>query len=146
MLCALPVVYFICEQSSATAALHTGRYSNFYYTLRQKQKGNPWHVVRKRTMPTERPSLVGEVSANFLRIAGAAWSAQRNSTVVNLGFLDRSRYFLKIAPQLSHASTFCNLYNDLRTALCFQPRWGEDSYATLSLGPRILILHCQFVY
>jgi hypothetical protein len=28
-------------------------------------KKTPWPVVRKRTIPTERPSLVGEVSANF---------------------------------------------------------------------------------
>jgi hypothetical protein len=25
----------------------------------------PWPLVRKRTIPTERPPLVGEVSANF---------------------------------------------------------------------------------
>jgi hypothetical protein len=25
----------------------------------------PWILVRKRTIPTERPPLVGEVSANF---------------------------------------------------------------------------------
>jgi hypothetical protein len=30
----------------------------------------PWLVVRKRTIPTERPPLVSEVSANFLRIEG----------------------------------------------------------------------------
>jgi hypothetical protein len=28
-------------------------------------KKTPWLLVRKRTMPTERPPLVGEVSANF---------------------------------------------------------------------------------
>jgi hypothetical protein len=32
-------------------------------------------------------------NANFLRIDGIAWSAQRIPTVVNLRFLDRSRYF-----------------------------------------------------
>jgi hypothetical protein len=31
--------------------------------------------VRKRTIPTERPPPVSEVSANFLRIEGATWSA-----------------------------------------------------------------------
>jgi hypothetical protein len=31
--------------------------------------------VRERTIPTERPPLVGEVIANFLRIDGATWSA-----------------------------------------------------------------------
>jgi hypothetical protein len=42
-------------------------------------KTTPWPLVRKRTIPTERPPLVGEVSANFLRIEGVAWSAQRIS-------------------------------------------------------------------
>jgi hypothetical protein len=35
------------------------------------------------------------------RIEGVTWSAQRILTAVNLGFLDRSRYFLETAPQLS---------------------------------------------
>jgi hypothetical protein len=48
-------------------------------------------LVRERTMPTERPPLVGEVVPT-LRIEGVAWSAQRIPTVVNLDFLDRSRY------------------------------------------------------
>jgi hypothetical protein len=30
---------------------------------------------RKRTIPTARPQLVSEVSANFLRIEGVTWSA-----------------------------------------------------------------------
>jgi hypothetical protein len=46
-------------------------------------------LVRERTIPTERPPLVGEVSANFWGIEVVAWSAQRFPTVVNLGFLDR---------------------------------------------------------
>jgi hypothetical protein len=59
-------------------------------------------LVREQAIPTERPPLVGEVSANFLRIEGVAWSAQRIPTVINLGLLDRSRYFfLQVAPQLS---------------------------------------------
>jgi hypothetical protein len=32
-------------------------------------------LVRKRTIPTERPPLVGEVSANFCGLEGATWSA-----------------------------------------------------------------------
>jgi hypothetical protein len=32
----------------------------------------PWPLFRKRTIPIERPPLVGEVSANFLRIEGVA--------------------------------------------------------------------------
>jgi hypothetical protein len=49
--------------------------------------------VRERTLPTERPPLVGEVIVNFF--------ADRERHVVSvtdpygriLGFLDRSRYF-----------------------------------------------------
>jgi hypothetical protein len=55
-------------------------------------------IVRKRTIQTERPPLVDEVSANFLRISGVAWSAQRIPTAVNLGFLDPE-------PLLFHSSS-----------------------------------------
>jgi peptidase E len=40
-----------------------------------KAKLNSMVLVRKRTIPTEPPPLVGEVIANFLRIEGATWSA-----------------------------------------------------------------------
>jgi hypothetical protein len=60
-------------------------------------------VVRKWTMPTERPPLVGEVSANLLRVEGVPWLAQRIPTAVNLGFLDPSRYFfIQVANQSKH--------------------------------------------
>jgi hypothetical protein len=49
-------------------------------------------LVRKRTIPTERPPLVGEVSTSLLRAEGVTWSAQRIPTAVNLGFLDLGRY------------------------------------------------------
>jgi hypothetical protein len=59
-------------------------------------------IVHKQTIPTERPPLVNEVSANFLRVEGVAWSVQRIPMAVNLGFLDWSRYyFIQVAPQLS---------------------------------------------
>jgi hypothetical protein len=35
------------------------------YSPEHKQKKNSVALVRKRTIPTERPPLVGEVSANF---------------------------------------------------------------------------------
>jgi hypothetical protein len=38
--------------------------------------------VRERTIPTERPPLIGEAIANFLRIEGATWSAWRFPTAV----------------------------------------------------------------
>jgi hypothetical protein len=47
--------------------------------LREK---NSVASVRKRTIPTERPPLVSEVSANFLRIEGATWSAWQIPTAV----------------------------------------------------------------
>jgi hypothetical protein len=51
-----------------------------------------------------RPSdrrLLAQLVPNF-RIESVAWSAQRIPTVVNLGFLDRSRYlFLQVVLQLS---------------------------------------------
>jgi hypothetical protein len=43
--------------------------------------------VRKRTIPSERPPLVSEVSVNFLRIQGATWSAWRIPTAVFSAFL-----------------------------------------------------------
>jgi hypothetical protein len=48
---------------------------------------------RKRIIPTEQPSLVGEVSADFYGSTVVAWSVQRFPTVVNLGFLVRSIYY-----------------------------------------------------
>jgi hypothetical protein len=64
-------------------------------------KKNSVALVRERTMRTERPPLVGEVVPTFA-VEGVARSAQRIFTVVNLDFLDRSRYFfLQVAPQLS---------------------------------------------
>jgi hypothetical protein len=57
-------------------------------------------LVRKRTIPTERPPLVGEVSANFSWIECVAWSAQRIPAAHIIGFLDQSRYyFSRVAPQ-----------------------------------------------
>jgi hypothetical protein len=41
-------------------------------------------------------------SCQPLRVEGVAWSVQRIPTVVNLGFLDRSRcFFIQVAPRLS---------------------------------------------
>jgi hypothetical protein len=52
-----------------------------------KLKLNSVALVRKRTIPTDRLPHVGEVSTNFLRIEGVAWSMQRISTTVNLDVL-----------------------------------------------------------
>jgi hypothetical protein len=44
---------------------------------KRKKKKNSVASVHKRIIPPERPPLVSEVSANFLRIEGAMWSACR---------------------------------------------------------------------
>jgi hypothetical protein len=67
---------------------------------KKQTKTNSVALVRERIIPTERPPLVNEISANF---------ADRGYSVVNatdhydciLGFLDRSRYSsFQVAPQL----------------------------------------------
>jgi hypothetical protein len=60
--------------------------------MRIKTKLNTVALVRERTIPTERPPLAGEIVSTSAE--GVAWSAQRIPTVVNLGFLDQSRFFL----------------------------------------------------
>jgi hypothetical protein len=50
-------------------------------------------LVLKPTIPTERLTLVRGISANFCGESFSTRSAQRVYTAVNLGFLDRSRYF-----------------------------------------------------
>jgi hypothetical protein len=52
----------------------------------QKKKLNSMVWVWERTIPTERPPLVGEVIANFLRIEGTMWSAWRIPMAVFLIF------------------------------------------------------------
>jgi hypothetical protein len=56
--------------------------------------------VRERTIPTERPTLVGEVIANFLRIEGATRSAWRISTAVFSISRQEPLLFYQVAPQL----------------------------------------------
>jgi hypothetical protein len=48
------------EVTGGWRKLHNEEPHNLY-----PSKKNPWLLVRKRTIPTERPPLVGEVSANF---------------------------------------------------------------------------------
>jgi hypothetical protein len=71
------------------------------YTSPSKVKQNSVASVRKRTIPTERPPLVSEVSANFLRIEGYHVVSVTNPYGRILGFLGRNRYcFFQVAPQL----------------------------------------------
>jgi hypothetical protein len=50
-------------------------------------------LVRKQTIPTKQPPLIGELSANFCGLEGVTWSMQQIPTAKIIGFLDRSRYF-----------------------------------------------------
>jgi hypothetical protein len=52
---------------------------------------------------TDRATAAGRRSyCQPLRVEGVGWSAQQIPTAVNLGFIDRSRYFfIQLAPQLS---------------------------------------------
>jgi hypothetical protein len=52
------------------------------------EKQTPWPVVHKRTKPTERPPLVGEVSAKFCGERGCHVISAMIPTAVDLGFLD----------------------------------------------------------
>jgi hypothetical protein len=57
--------------------------------------------VRERTIPTERPPLVSEVIAKFLRIRGCHVVSVTDPYGRILHSLDRSRYFFyQVAPQL----------------------------------------------
>jgi hypothetical protein len=69
-----------------SAAIQMERFGN------SKIKTTPWPLVRKPTIP-ERPPHVGEVSANFLRIEGVAWSAQRIPSAINSVFLTGAATF-----------------------------------------------------
>jgi hypothetical protein len=66
-------------------------YKDFKF-VRDKTKLNSMVWVRERTIPTERPPLVGEVIANF-----CGWGYHVVSVTDPygriLGFIDRSRYF-----------------------------------------------------
>jgi hypothetical protein len=81
----------------------TGNCPSAGLKIKQKtNRQNPWILVRKRTLPTEWLSLVSEVRPNFCGYRSVAWSVLMISTAVNLGFLDRCRYFsIQVAPQLS---------------------------------------------
>jgi hypothetical protein len=51
-----------------------------------KRVKNSVALVRERTIPTERPPLVGEVSGNLCGQRGVAWSVQRIPTAVFSSF------------------------------------------------------------
>jgi hypothetical protein len=72
----------------------------FLIFLNAKKKKNSMVWVREQTIPTKRPPLIGEVSANFLRIEGATWSAWRIPTAVFSVSRQEPLLFYQVAPQL----------------------------------------------
>jgi hypothetical protein len=60
-------------------------------TLMRNGITNSVALVCERTLPTERPPVVGEVSANFCGERGVAWSVRLIPYGRNLGFLGRVR-------------------------------------------------------
>jgi hypothetical protein len=50
----------------------------------------PWPLVRRRTIPTERPPLVGEIVPTFADRGVSRGQPGGSPTVVNLSFLDRN--------------------------------------------------------
>jgi hypothetical protein len=75
----------IVRQSLVPAFLDTG--------LSRFQKQTRWPLVRKRTIPTERPPLVREILMPTFTDRGVSRGQRGGSpAVVNLSFLDRSRY------------------------------------------------------
>ena len=70
------------------------------YPLKCYPKLNSVALVRERTIPTERPPPVGEVSANFCGERGVTWLAQRVPTAVNLCFVNlEPLFFIQVALQ-----------------------------------------------
>jgi hypothetical protein len=58
-----------------------------------KTKQTPWPLVRERTIPTDRPPLVDEMLSTFVDRGVSRGQRGGSPTVVNVSFLDRSRYF-----------------------------------------------------
>jgi hypothetical protein len=62
----------------------------------------PWPLVRKRNTQSKQP-LVGEVNIIFCQWRVVAWSAQRVSKSVHLGFPDRH-----LADEGRNSEKFCS--------------------------------------
>jgi hypothetical protein len=67
-------------------------------------------LVRERTIPTERPPLVGEVSANVCGQMGVAWLVRWIPYGGNLGFLDRRVMGLQTHNLLNNLSSCSGKY------------------------------------
>jgi hypothetical protein len=94
----------ICLQNThPTSAEYLINISNQTYeqkSVLKKKKKNSMVWVRERTIPTERPQLVGEVIANFLWIEFATWSAWRIPRPYSRISRQEPLLFYQVAPQL----------------------------------------------
>jgi hypothetical protein len=63
-------------------------------------KTNSVALIRERTVPTDRPSIIDVVSATFLWIEGCRVVSATDPHGRVLSFLDRSRYFFFQVAQL----------------------------------------------
>jgi hypothetical protein len=60
----------------------------------QTKQQTPWPLVHERTIPTKRPPIVDEILVPTFVDRGVLRGQRSGSpTVVNLSFLDQSRYF-----------------------------------------------------
>jgi hypothetical protein len=74
-----------------------------------KKKKTPWLVVRKRTIPTERPPLVSEASANFKTASNNVHiTTERLQTYIPT-FLQSLKTQLEISSESSFNTTFLKL-------------------------------------
>jgi hypothetical protein len=81
------------KTSDIVTAVQTSQRTPLFRSTRIKYKTKtPWPLVRERTIPTDRPPIVDEVST-FVDRGVSRGQRGGSPTVVNLSFLDRSRYF-----------------------------------------------------
>jgi hypothetical protein len=88
-------VYFTGAQSYLKfwyRANYEQKKSFLTFSYKYKKKKTQWPLVRKRAIPIEQSPLVGEIQCRLLRIEGCR-VVSGSPTVINLCFLDRSRYF-----------------------------------------------------
>jgi hypothetical protein len=78
------------------------------FTIMTTKKKTPWLLVCKRTVLTERPSLVGEFWYQLLQIEGVSrGQCSRTPTAINLSFIDWS-YYLSSSSILTRLSGLCS--------------------------------------
>jgi hypothetical protein len=88
------------EQSSAQNIAEVFKFSDLQHRYLKLTK---LHGRRPQANYTDQATAACRRSlCQPLRVDGVAWSEQRIPPALNLGFLDRSRYFfIQVAPQLS---------------------------------------------